>query len=131
MAYLDRDNMFTARAAAVVTPATADVPAETGFSPLEWTVIALAKRDTLSSLTTPGKLSRAMGSLFGLGIASPLADSQLEALRRMAVYAWRRGFALPMAEIRRFRSAGFNDTQLETLVRSVTGANVPQEAIAA
>ena len=126
MAYLDPDNMFTARAA---TGPVATQASEAGFSPLEWSVVALAKRDTVRSLTTPSPLSRAMGSLFGLGTASPLADSRLEALRRIAVYAWRRGFALPLEEIRRFRSAGFSDAQLETLVRSVTGAE--QEAAAA
>jgi hypothetical protein len=64
MAYLDLDNMFaspvTSRAQAVAAPAP------TGFSALEWSVIALAKRDTLRSLSGPSRISRAMGSLFGL-----------------------------------------------------------------
>jgi hypothetical protein len=146
MAYLDLDTHFaapcgtrnTARvaAAAPVNPAAnlaADLAADlagdaadetAGFSALEWSVIALAKRDTLRSLASPGPVSRAMGGLFGLGSRSQLADPRLEALRRMAVYAWRRGFALPMTEIRAFLAAGFVEAQMETLVVSVTGMRV-------
>jgi len=150
MAYLDLDTHFaapcgtrnTARvaAAAPVNPAAnlaADLAADlvvdlagdaadetAGFSALEWSVIALAKRDTLRSLASPGAVSRAMGGLFGLGSRSQLADPRLEALRRMAVYAWRRGFALPMTEIRAFLAAGFVEAQMETLVVSVTGMRV-------
>lgn len=129
MAYLDLESGYsapvTARSAAV------DKPAEPGFSPLEWSVIALARRDPLRSLAAPSRLSRAMGSLFGRGTATSLADPRLEALRRMAVYAWRRGFALPQTEVKRFRAAGFNDAQLETLVDSVTGMSAHQGAVLA
>ena len=122
MAYLDLDNMF---ASPVTSRAqTAAAPAPTGFSALEWSVIALAKRDTLRSLAGPSRMSRAMGSLFGLSTASRLADPRLEALRRLAVYAWRRGFALPMAEINNFIASGFVEGQIETLVASVTGMRV-------
>lgn len=122
MAYLDLDNMF---ASPVTSRAqTVAAPAPTGFSALEWSVIALAKRDTLRSLSGPSRMSRAMGSLFGLSTASRLADPRLEALRRMAVYAWRSGFALPMAEIQGFLAAGFAEAQIETLVESVTGMRV-------
>ncbi len=122
MAYLDIDNMFAAPVCARASHVEAEPKA--GFSALEWSVIALARRDTLRSLEGTSRVSRALGSLFGLGTASRLADPRLEALRRAAVYAWRRGFALPMAEIERFRDAGFVDAQLETLVVSVTGMRV-------
>ncbi|KQU61962.1 hypothetical protein ASG67_02070 [Sphingomonas sp. Leaf339] len=125
MAYLDLDNMFAAPVAS--RPAAAPSTTMAGFSALEWSVIALARRDTLRSLTQPGRLSRAMGSLFGLGTTSSLADPRLEALRRLAVYVWQRGFALPMAEIERFRSAGFTPAQVETLVVSVTGIRIGAE----
>jgi hypothetical protein len=125
MAYLDLDNMFAAPCGASATLETRGVAEPvSGFSALEWSVIALAKRDTLRSLESASRISRALGSLFGLGTASQLADPRLEALRRAAVYAWRRGFALPMTEIDRFREAGFVDEQLETLVVSVTGMRV-------
>jgi hypothetical protein len=128
MAYLDLDNVFAAPCSARTSAAAA---ASAGFSALEWSVIALAKRDTLRSLEGASRVSRALGSLFGLGAASRLADPRLEALRRAAVYAWRRGFALPMAEIERFRDAGFVDAQLETLVVSVTGMRVGRPVAAA
>lgn len=125
MAYLDLDQPFAAPAGARIaqrsTTLVADLP---GFSPLEWSVIALAKRDTLASLGTPSRLSRALGSLFGLGTASKLADPKLEALRRMAVHAWRYGFALPMAEIDSFVAAGFDERQIETMVTSITGTRI-------
>ncbi len=126
MAYLDLDNLYAAPVSARASRAPAETVTEpnAGFSALEWSVIALAKRDTLRSLEGASRMSRALGSLFGLGTASRLADSRLEALRRAAVYAWRRGFALPMAEIERFKAAGFVEAQLETLVVSVTGMRV-------
>lgn len=127
MAYLDLDDIFAPRGAghppgASAPSAETRVPA--GFSALEWSVVALAEHDTLRSLEQPGRLARAFGSLFGLGVKSPLADPRLEALRRLAVYAWRRGFALPLAEIERFLAAGFVEAQMEALVVSVTGIHV-------
>ena len=132
VAYLDLDNMFAApkcSGARTGKRMAAESLGDRGecvgtFSALEWSVIALAKRDTLRSLAVPGRLSRAMGSLFGLSTSSRLADPQLEALRRIAVHAWRRGFAVPKDEITRFHYAGFTDAQLETLVVSVTGMRV-------
>lgn len=125
MAYLDLDNTFAAPVAGTGQrmDAVTAAPAA-GFTALEWSVIALAKRDTLRSLASPSRLSRAMGSLFGLGTTSRLADPRLEALRRLAVHAWRRGFAVPRDEITRFTRAGFDEAQLETLVVSVTGMRI-------
>jgi hypothetical protein len=57
---------------------------KTGFSALEWSVIALPKRDTIDSLAQPGRLSRPAGGLFGSGMRPRLADPRLEALRRLA-----------------------------------------------
>ena len=123
MAYLDLDNLFASPSGGRGTVSSDRI----GFSALEWSVIALAKRDPLRSLTRPSRLSRAMGGLFGLGTRSTLADPRLEALRRLAVLAWRRGFALPLAEIDRFLAAGFHEAQIETLVESVTGLHVGRE----
>ncbi|KQU55797.1 hypothetical protein ASG67_06695 [Sphingomonas sp. Leaf339] len=122
MAYLDLDNAFSAPGMSRTMVAKAPVAA--GFSALEWSVIALAKRDTLRSLARPSRLSRAMGSLFGFGVASALADPRLEALRRLAVHAWHRGFALPVTEVEQFVAAGFAAAQVETLVMSVTGLRI-------
>lgn len=125
MAYLDLDNPFPAPAGARKARREATLVADLpGFSALEWSVIALAKRDTIASLGTPGRLSRALGGVFGRSTTSKLADPRLEALRRMAVHAWRYGFALPMAEIDRFVAAGYSEGQIETMVTSITGTRI-------
>ncbi|WP_294391656.1 hypothetical protein [uncultured Sphingomonas sp.] len=122
MAYLDHASAFAAGSAQPVAADWALAPSEaSGFSALEWSVIALARRDRLSSLTAPGAISRAFGSLFGLGRQSMLADPQLEALRRVAVHAWHKGYTLPVSEIKRFLASGFNSAQLDTLLASISG----------
>ena len=94
------------------------------LSPLEWTVVALAQRDRIASLDEPGAIARAFGGLFGLGRQSSLADPRLEALRRLAVYAWHKGYKLPMSEIKRFLAAGFSAGQFETLLASVANRRI-------
>ncbi len=118
MAYMDLNQAFSGGVPFSAVEPTAE-PAATGFSGIEWTVIALAARDKLSSLGEPGRLSRALGGLFGLGSSSKLADPRLEALRQMAVQAWHHGYLLPASEIGRFIAAGFNLDQFETLLASV------------
>jgi|UniRef100_UPI0035CAD572 hypothetical protein len=123
MAYLDLDNMFAAPVACRgAKTGVAAKPA--GFSALEWSVIALAQRDTLGSLNQPGRMSRALGGLFGRGPSSRLADPKLEALRRLAVHARHRGFGVPVSEIHHFHSVGFSEEQMETLITSVTGMRI-------
>lgn len=120
MAYIDHAATFTVSGAhPVSTSWAAGDEDQTDFSPLEWTVIALARRDGLSSLETPGPVARALGGLVGLGRKSMLADPHLEALRRIAVHAWRRGYKLPVSEIKRFLAAGFSTGQYETLLASI------------
>lgn len=121
MAYLDIDALYATPVGgqARLTPTSIRT-----FSALEWSVIALAKRDCLSSLRKPGRVSRALSSLFGLRTASSLADPRLEALRRVSVHAWLRGFALPEVEVAQFLDAGFVKPQLEALLASVTGIRI-------
>ncbi|WP_010218099.1 hypothetical protein [Sphingomonas sp. PAMC 26621] len=128
MAYYDISNPFAAPVCSRTQLASAQTasPLPTSFSALEWSVIALSQRDSLGSLRTPGRMSRALGRLFGRGTASRLADPKLEALRRAAVYARHRGFALPVTEISNFHENGFSEAQMETLVTSVTGMRVGQ-----
>lgn len=64
----------------------------------------------MTTAMTPAKIGRVM--------------KKLEALRRAAVHARHRGFALPTAEIAHFHSVGFSEAQLETLITSVTGMRV-------
>jgi len=120
MAYIDHASAFALSGAqSVSSPWIAEDNDRTDFSPLEWTVIALARRDRISSLETPGPIARAFGSLFGLGRQSTLADPRLEALRRIAVHAWHKGYKLPVSEIKRFVAAGFSLGQYETLLASI------------
>ncbi len=123
MAYLGIEEMFSGPSAEVRI-----APAKTGFTALEWSVIALAKKDTIGSLNAPGRMSRALGTVFGRGVNSRLAEPKLEMLRRVAVYARRRGYALPASEVSDFLRAGFTMKQAEILVASVTGGSVGQLA---
>jgi hypothetical protein len=127
MAYMDTSNAFglpagesTAQNNAI---SFADVARST-FTALEWSVIALAKRDSLNSLKTPGRIAKAMGTVFGRGTQSRLADPKLEALRRLAIHAWRRGFALPVSELEEFVAAGFTMDKAEVLLASVAGDRI-------
>jgi hypothetical protein len=121
MAYLDHASAFAMAGAHAVPALWAPQAEDTGeFTALEWTVIALARRDGIASLGTPGPIARAFGSLFGLGRQSTLADPRLEALRRIAVHAWHRGYTLPVSEIKRFLAAGFSSGQIETLLASIS-----------
>lgn len=96
---------------------------EAGLSALEWSVVALAQRDSLSSLRAPGRLAQAMAVIFGGGRPeNPVADPRLEALRRVSVHAWHRGFAVPESETRGFYEAGYSPDQLELLLTSISRA---------
>jgi len=123
MAYLDLEHPFAAPGTSRDTAKTAENAAPS-FSALEWSVIAVARRDRISSLDEPGAISRAFGGLFGFGKASRLAEPKLETLRRLAVHAWRRGYALPASEVTGFLKAGFTMAQAELLVASITGGTM-------
>lgn len=118
MAYLDLAEM-AGNAAAL--PASLSIREETKLSALEWQVVAIAQRDRLSSLDAPSRLSVALGVIFGGERGNPrLADPKLEALRRMAVLSWHRGFRVAQSEIQRFHAAGYTPGQLETLLTSIS-----------
>ncbi|MDB5712689.1 MAG: hypothetical protein JWO15_86 [Sphingomonadales bacterium] len=127
MAYIDTSDAFALPAESIAASSNAVSFADgarSTFTALEWSVIALAKRDSLNSLKTPGRLARAMGSVFGRGTQSRLADPKLEALRRLAIHAWRRGFALPVSELEEFVAAGFTMDKAEILLASVAGDRI-------
>lgn len=89
------------------------------LSAFDWSIVALAERDSLASLREPGRLARAMELLFGLGQPNKLANSRSETLRRIAVWAWRRGWTIPQSEIDAFIEAGFTLAQLELIQDSI------------
>ncbi|MBB4154356.1 hypothetical protein GGQ80_002269 [Sphingomonas jinjuensis] len=91
------------------------------LSPLEWSVVAVARRDRMSSLRRPGRLSTALRAVF-VQPNPMLADERLEALRRVAVLTWHHGYAIPPAEVRRFIAAGFTTAQYEAMADSIGAA---------
>lgn len=101
---------------------TPGAASHSGFSPIEWSVVLSARSDTLGSLGTPGRLSRAFGSVLGLGSDSSRPDGRLEALRRLAFHVWQRAACLPAGDVKRFFSAGFSRVQLATLINSIAAA---------
>jgi len=107
-------------AAAAERETRAPVTKRIGFSGLEWSVIALAQKDSIASLKAPGKIARALGALFGTSTDTRLADGRLEALRRMAVLAWHKSWAVPLSELRAFKAAGFSLEHYEMLQTSVS-----------
>ncbi len=106
-------------AVTTVAPATASAPR---LSALEWSVVALAAKDPISSLRTPGRIAVAMAAAFGDRRRSALADPRLEALRRIAVLSRHQGYTVAPSEIRAFAAAGFSEDHYELIVDSLNAA---------
>lgn len=119
MAYLNFAEPHEAALASHAQRPVAD-PVPASLSPIEWSVVALAQKDRLSSIDRPGRISIAMGRLFGSRRNPDLADPRLEALRRLAVIAWHRGYAIHSSEIHAFKAAGFSMAQYELVLASIS-----------
>lgn len=103
-------------------PALRAMPEPARFSALEWSVVAMAEREKLSTLRSPSRMAVALGSLFG-GRRNPgLADPKLEALRRLAVLTWHQGYRVAESAVRDFRAAGFTPDHYELLTGSIVAA---------
>jgi hypothetical protein len=89
------------------------------LSALEWSIVAMAEQDRVSSLREPGRLSSALGSLFGVRRVNRLANDRLEALRRIAVLAWHYRWNVPKSELHGFLEAGFSLDQYELIQTSI------------
>lgn len=89
------------------------------LSALEWSVVAMAERDGLSSIREPGRFLSALASLFGVTRPNRLASDRLESLRRVAIFAWNDGWNVPKAEVVAFLEAGFTTDQFELVQRSI------------
>lgn len=125
MAYVAFQEIGAARIAvdaAMAQQGAAAIRADARLSALEWQVVALARRDRLSSLREPAKLIRAIGSIFDETRNPRLADPSLEALRRMAVLSWHSGYSVPSHEVRAFLAAGYTPDQYELMVDSIAAA---------
>lgn len=89
------------------------------FDAREWSVIRLARNDSLSSIREESRFGRAVRFIFGIERRNPLANSRLEALRRMAVMSWRYGYNVASSEIGAFLAAGFSSTHYEELLKHI------------
>ncbi|HXG80780.1 MAG TPA: hypothetical protein VNJ05_03180 [Sphingomicrobium sp.] len=130
MAYAVRIDPQEARAIAL-TAIPANDTAKPEFSPLEWSIIRLSKRDGLSTLRPAGRIRRFVNWLLGRKGSPELANGRLEALRRMAVLSWHFGFSVPGDDVANFLSAGFSPDQYELMVRSIRAAIGSPQRIAA
>lgn len=126
MAYLARIEQQDSQPIAL--PAVA--PAQAGFSPLEWSVIRLARMDRLWTIRPLTRLRRFGNWLLSRGNPQ-LANEKLEALRRMAVLSWNFGFTVPGDDVADFLSAGFTPDQYELMVSRITAAVSAPRRIAA
>ena len=119
---MDRPHPATSRRGLLLGSAAlaAVVEERPGLSELERWVIALARRDGPATLRRPGLLSRMLEWVFGIKASTQLADPKLEALRRIAVLSWRRGYSVPSAEVRAFLSAGYSPAHYELVVDGIS-----------
>ena len=126
MAYLARIEPQTAEPIAL-RGVPANDTAKAAFSRLEWSVIRLARVDSLSTLREPGRWGRFVNWLMNRNSLPSLANERLEALRKMAVLSWHYGFTVPGEDVASFLSAGFSPDQYELMVREISAAiSAPQ-----
>ncbi|QAY76556.1 hypothetical protein [Sphingosinicella sp. BN140058] len=88
------------------------------FGPIEREVIALGRREAERWLRLPRALVALLGRLLDLADAKPLANPQLEALRRFSVRTRLTGGVPPPDDVERFLSAGFSPVQARALTAS-------------
>ena len=89
------------------------------LSAIEWSVVAMAERDGLSSIREPSRFVQALSSLFGFKRPNRLAIDRLEALRRLAILAWHHRWNVPKSELAAFFEAGFSSDQYELIQNSI------------
>jgi hypothetical protein len=89
------------------------------LSALEWSIVAMAEGDGLASIQEPGRYARAVRNFFGVKQPNRLANERLEALRRIAVFAWHYGWNVPKSEFTSFLEAGFTSDQFELIKNSL------------
>lgn len=89
------------------------------LSPLEWSIVAMAEKDGLSSIRDAGRYARALRNFFGFKQPNRLANERLETLRRIAILAWHYGWNVPNSELASFFKAGFTSDQFELIQNSL------------
>ena len=87
---------------------------------LERRVVELARHDGLETLQPTRKRGWLARLVLGPVPASPmLANERLEALRRLAVQAWHKGYTLPASALRDAQAAGFSEDQIGAVIDSI------------
>ncbi len=136
LAFAEPGNAGYARATAPTRPAPAPLTPVHDAAPrvveieeerpvlteLERSVIGIARQDGLATLRQPGRLSRWLGLVFGVRISPQLADPKLEALRRIAVLSWKRGYSIASAEVKAFLAVGYSPAFYELVVDTIAAA---------
>ena len=89
------------------------------LSALEWSIVAMAEQDKLSSIREPSRYMKALRGLLGLKVPNRLANDRLEVLRRIAILAWHHGWNIPKWELKAFLEAGFTTDQFELIQNSL------------
>ncbi|WP_260928408.1 hypothetical protein [Novosphingobium sp. 9] len=132
MAFIDF-NLAASVASAAPIAIPASVPGSvTSLTDLERRVVELAREDTLASLLPPRKRSWIERFVFGpTPPARTLANEKLEALRRLAVQAWHKGYTLPASAMRDAHKAGFSDAQVGAVIDIIGRTRAPFRRIAA
>jgi hypothetical protein len=129
MAYLAKIETQDSRPIALSVLVAAK-PSKPAFSPLEWSVIRLARIDRLWTIRAAGRLRRFWNWFVGRGNPE-LANPKLEALRKIAVLTWHYGFTVPGEDVRNFLSAGFSPDQYELMAGCINSALSAPRRIAA
>ena len=112
--------------AAARAPLLASLNPASQLSDFEWSIIAMAERDSLASLRKPNRFWALMNLIFGLKPANRLASDRLEALRRVAVLAWRYRWNVPESELQAFFEAGYSPAQYEHLQNRIAFVRASQ-----
>ncbi len=89
------------------------------LSALEWSIVAMAEQDGLSSIRESSRYMKAIRGVFGLKTSNRLANDRLESLRRVAILAWHHGWNVPKSELKAFLEAGFTSDQFELIQNSL------------
>ena len=99
-----------------MSAAATNVPSSLGA--LEWKVVEVARRDRGRDIDPDSFLARIAHILLGTPLASRLADSRLEALRRFCIRAWHGG-TVRTDDVRRLIEAGYSVGDLSRILAHV------------
>ena len=102
--------------------ATEKTAAPATLSPLEWSIVAMAEKDGLSSLREPSRFLSALASLFWVRRPNRLTNERLETLRRLAVHVWLYRWNVPESELSDFLAAGYSLDQYQLVQTSIAQA---------